>query len=112
MSGTNSARPGLSWDDLDKLARDLTDKGLLIEAGFAGLRGQAMSPNAPADQVREMRMAFFAGAQHLFGSIMQVLDPEAEPTAADMLRMSKIADELQGFIDDFQKHHLPTEGSA
>ena len=92
------------------LARDLIDKGLLIEAGFAGLRAQAsrvtraqrtMHPDAPPDQVREMRMAFFAGAQHVFGSIMQALDPGAEPSEADFSRMDKIAAELHAFIEQW-----------
>ena len=86
---------------LDTLARDLIDKGLLIEAGFASLRAQAMHPDAPPDQVREMRAAFFAGAQHVFGSIMQALDPGAEPSAADFSRMDKIAAELHAFIEQW-----------
>ena len=93
---------------LDALARDLIDRGLLIEAGFAVLRAKAMHPDAPPDQVREMRMAFFAGAQHLFGSIMQTLDPDADPTDADLSRMDKIAAELQAFSNQWAAAHLPS----
>ena len=108
----SAAAVNLTREALDQLERDLIDKGLLIEAGFASLRAMAMAPDAPPEQVHEMRMAFFAGAQHLFGSIMQTLDPEAEPTDADMRRMDRIDAELRAFIDDFQLRHLPTEGRA
>jgi hypothetical protein len=98
--------------DLEKLARGLTDRGLLIEAGFVGLRLAAMDKDASEIQVREMRMAFFAGAQHLFGSIMGILDPGEEPTEKDLKRMDLISNELTAFYDDFTKNHLPTKGNA
>ncbi len=97
---------------LDRLARALIDQGLLIEAGFASLRAVAMSRTAPPEQVIQMRLAFFAGAQHLFGSLMQALDPDAEPTADDERRMSCISAELDRFIEEFQAQHMPTKGSA
>ena len=64
------------------------------------------------EQLHEMRLAFFAGAQHLFASIMSVLDPGSEPTDADMERMSNIDTELRAFIQDFELRHLPTERRA
>lgn len=98
--------------DLDKLARELTDRGKLIEAGFVGLRKAAMAKDATDLQVKEMRMAFFAGAQHLFASIMGILDPGAEPTEKDLQRMDLINNELTEFYNDFVKRSLPTEGNA
>lgn len=106
------------WEDaehrkvLDKLARDLIDKGLLIEAGFLSLRAVAIPRTAPPDQIREMRLAFFAGAQHLFGSIMRTLDPGEEPTAEDERRMDCISAELEAFIAEFEAQHMPTKGRA
>lgn len=98
--------------DLERLSREMTDKGRLIEAGFLGLRLAAMDPNAPPVQIGEMRMAFFAGAQHLFASIMTILDPGEEPTERDLKRMDAISAELQEFIKDFEFQHLPTKGTA
>lgn len=86
---------------LDRLTRELTDNGKLIEAGWVGLRIAVDLIDAPSDQLREMRMAFFAGAQHLFGSIMGILDPGEEPTEADLRRMDLIDAELELFIRDF-----------
>jgi hypothetical protein len=98
--------------DIDKLTKELTDGGLLIEAGFASLRHMAMAPDAPADQVDEMRNAFFAGAQHLLASIMSILDPGEEPTVADLQRMDLIQNELDRFIADYKLRHGVSEGSA
>ena len=66
---------------MEKITRDLVDQGLLIEAGWVGLRMMSVPKDAPQIQVDEMRDSFFAGAQHLFGSIMSMMDPDAEPTA-------------------------------
>lgn len=96
---------------LERRTRELADKGKLIEAGFVGMRLACDLHNAPADQVREMRMAFFGGAQHLFSSIMSILEPGAEPTDKDLARMDLIHNELQEFIKDFELH-LPPKGAA
>jgi hypothetical protein len=50
-----------------------------------------------------MRWVFFAGAQHLFGSIMGIMDPGEEPTDADLRRMDQIDVELKTFIAEFKK---------
>jgi len=97
---------------LEDLSRRLADDGKLIEAGWVGLRALAMHPDTPAVQIDQLRMAFMAGAQHLFSSIMTVLDPEAEPTDADMRRMDLIARELEVFGEELNRRLLPTAGSA
>jgi hypothetical protein len=89
------------------------DQGKLIEAGWIGMRLACVPDDAPAIQLEEMRMAFFAGAQHLFGSLTGGgLDPDAEPTDADIRRMDLIDAELRAFIKDFEMRHLKTKGSA
>ena len=59
--------------DIEKLTKELTDKGLLIEAGFVSLRHMAIAKDASAEQVDEMRSAFFAGAQHLFDLVANAM---------------------------------------
>lgn len=98
--------------DLEKLSRELADNGKLIEAGWIGLRIAAIPKDAPVIQLDEMRSAFFAGAQHLFASIMTILDPGEGPTEKDLDRLSLIKNELDGFIADFEMKHIPTKGSA
>jgi hypothetical protein len=99
---------------LERMSREFTDQGKLIEAGWIGLRLACFPPNgnAPADQLKSMREAFFAGAQHLFGSMMTIMDPDAEPTEKDLERMSMIHAELDGFLNDFMIRNIPTEGHA
>lgn len=97
---------------LERVTRDLIDSGKLIEAGWVSMRIACDLVDAPADQLREMRMAFFAGAQHLFGSILSVLEPGDEPTEKDLKRMDLIHTELQDFIKDFELRHVPTKGST
>jgi hypothetical protein len=82
---------------LTAMSRTLADEGKLIEAGWFSLHAAAIPESAPAVQIKEMRMAFFAGAQHLFASIMTMLEAGEEPTDADLARMSLIAAELDAF---------------
>ena len=99
--------------EIENLTKDLTDKGLLIEAGFAALRHMAIAKDASAEQVDEMRGAFFAGAQHLFASIMSILDPgDEEPTENDLRRMSLITDELARVLADAPPRHRLSGGTA
>jgi len=97
---------------LERLSRELVDKGKLIESGFVALRVQSIPLDAPAVQIEEMRTAFFAGAQHLFGSIMSILEPGDEPTTRDLDRMSLIDAELKEFIQTYKLKHFPTGGTA
>ena len=88
----------------------LNTEGKLIDAGFQGLRLAAYKDAGP-QQVATMRECFFAGAQHLFTSIMSIMDPGEEPTDADLNRMSKIAAELDAFQAEFMKR-IPTMGGG
>jgi hypothetical protein len=90
-----------SREHLERVSKALIGEGKLIEAGWAGLRLAVGLENAPAEQLREMRTAFFAGAQHLLASVMSVLDPGAEPTDADLKLVGQINNELQKFIEGF-----------
>ena len=96
---------------IDAICRRLTDEGKLIEAGWVALRAFTMSPAAPQVQVDEMRNAFFAGAQHLFHSIMGILDPGAEPTEADLSRMTMIDVELRSFLEEFKARIASLHGN-
>jgi hypothetical protein len=96
---------------MDDLARQLIDRGRIIEAGWMGLQKLAL-PDASPSQIATMRSSFFAGAAHLFSSIMSILGPGAEPTEKDFDRLTAIDNELRAFERDFHVHRLPTEGSA
>ena len=94
---------------LERLTRELTEKGKLVEAGWVGLRMAAIPLDAPKDQLAEMRKAFFAGALHLFQSILTLLDEGQEPTEADLRRMDLIDVELRSFGHDLEREIAGTE---
>lgn len=97
---------------MEQLTRDLTDQGKLIEAGFVGFRLAAMPHDADQEIVEAMRGAFFGGAAHLFFSILTILDPGEDETEGDMRRMSLIKAEMDAYIAQFAKNHMPTRGQA
>lgn len=96
---------------LERLTKQLIDDGKLIEAGWISLRIATGLTDASAVQLAEMRKAFFAGAQHLYASMMNVLDEGEEPTDDDMRRMASIDAELEAFGNELLKD-LPTQGRA
>jgi hypothetical protein len=91
---------------VDALIKKASDKGQLIEVGWLSLR-LVYDPKASESQVETLREAFFAGASHVFTSIMTVMDSDREPTAQDLRRMALIQSEIQEFISEFRfKHNL------
>lgn len=85
-----------------RVTKELADQGKLIEAGWAGYRLMVLPPDAPQIQIDECRLAFFAGAQHLFASIMTMMDEDREPTDSDERKMDLIHRELQIFGAQFE----------
>jgi len=97
---------------IDELTRHLADSGRLIEAGWLSLKVMAIPDDAPPVQIQEMRNAYYSGAQHLFASIMSMLDEGEEPTEKDLSRLDKIKAELDGFVEDFKLKNFEAAGSA
>lgn len=103
---------------VEKITRDLIDKGLLIEGGFAALVMQtkkelfksARDEREAMELMRLFRLVYLAGAQHLFGSMTGagVLDQGGgdEPTAAEMERMGKIDAELRACYPELVRFGL------
>lgn len=86
----------------DELIRKLMDEGRIIEGGWTFMRMAVLPPDCSNVQVREMRKVFFAGALHLFASVMSGLDDDSEPTENDYDRMDRIARELEGFLQEMK----------
>lgn len=97
---------------LEALAKKFADEGRLIEAGYIGMRMTLIPPTATEGQVRDMRLAYMAGAQHLFAALMVILDEDAEPTDTDMRRMELINKELAAFADELRLMVKKPRGSA
>lgn len=88
---------------LEQLTKKLADDGKLVEAGWMSLRIMALPLDAGAAQVGDMRMAFMCGAQHLFASMMMMLDPGVRETEADLTRMELIDAELEAFGEELKR---------
>lgn len=82
---------------LEQLVKKLADEGKLIAAGWAGLRiligGDTLSPT----QLNDMKIAYMAGASHLFSTMTAMMDAGDDETPADLRRMDLISDELAEF---------------
>lgn len=69
----------------------------LVAQCWTSFRVAVIPPEAGSAQVRDLRRAFYAGAQGLLSTIMKVMDDGEEPTEADLLQMTAVADELDAF---------------
>jgi hypothetical protein len=88
----------------EEVTKHLADGGELIEAGWIGLTVALKLQETSPTQQREMRQAFFAGALHVFTSIMAFLEPGQEPTEKDMDRMTQLSEELTRFQKELETH--------
>jgi hypothetical protein len=77
----------------------------IIEAGWRSLKAASVDPDAPTIQLEEMRNAFFAGAQHVFSSVVRTDKPDHEMAAT----LQAIDAELAAFIEDHNVRHGITE---
>lgn len=95
----------------DAIAGHSVDRGKVIEMGFASMIAATYPDykDMPKQQLDDLRSAFFGGAQHLFASIMGILDPGTEPTERDLRRMDLIHHELDAFIEEFKQRHGITD---
>lgn len=89
---------------ITKLVTDgLADDGRLVNAGWSTYMSTVYPQGVGENQRQGIRMAFFAGAQHVFGSIMTMFDPGDEPTDRDLRRITLIDHELRAFIDEYKQ---------
>jgi hypothetical protein len=106
----NDATPG-SEALVERLTKKLADEGKLIEAGWMGYLIAVIPADALPVQIEESKLCFFAGAQHLFASIMTMLDPGDEPTGDDLDKIDLIEKELAAFAESLTRR-IQTVGRA
>lgn len=99
------------------VGRELADRGRLVEAGFVIFADAVISPTAPEVQREEMRLAFMAGAEHVFSSLVNIMEGEGEgesemPTEADLRRMDLINKELDEWRGRISERVQPSQGRA
>jgi len=103
-------------DDRERSAREarrLMDESILIEAGWCNFLIATIKPGADPVQLHDMRVAFFAGAMHLYTSMRAAMYGRG-PTADrdDQERVGKVGAELRQFVEDLKINSVPTQGSA
>ena len=82
----------------DRVAKRYADEGQFVESGWQVMRLLVLPSNASDIQVSEMRKAFFAGAQHLFGALMSMVT--GEDKAEDRRRLKLLDKELRAWHDE------------
>lgn len=87
-----------------------TDKP--VEEGWLRLKGLLGSRSA--EELDNLRLVFFAGARHVFESMVMIAEEGKEPTPTedDMKRVELIGEELEQFIQDFEMNNTPVGGHA
>jgi replicative DNA helicase len=70
--------------------------GLMAEQ-WAEFERKVLPDNVSQVQRREMRRAFYSGAQAILFRVIEALAPESEPTDADLAVMAGVHQELQDF---------------
>lgn len=97
---------------ISDLTKELIDRGKLIEAGFAAFAYCVIPKDAPPIQLREMQLAYMAGAEHVWSSLINMVGPSEEPTDTDMQRMKLIQREIDEWRGKFAERAYPTQGNA
>jgi hypothetical protein len=69
----------------------------LMAEQWAKFAVAVLPQDASVIQRREMKRAFYAGAQAIMFKVIAALAPEEEPTEADLQMMSDLEQELQDF---------------
>lgn len=89
--------------EVERITVDWANRGKVVQGGWLAYEFLTGIRNMSEVQRRECRRAFFSGAQHLFASILTILEPGAEPTQADLGRMDKINAELEEFMEELKR---------
>lgn len=72
-----------------------------VDAAWRSYMANILPRNASSTHLKETHLAFYAGASILFYAMLNMLDPGAEPTEADLKKMSALDDEIGAFARTF-----------
>lgn len=110
--GPVTGRERALQDVATAIGRELIDQGKLIEAGWAVFADAVLPPGVSEAQKNDMMISFFAGAEHVFSTIINMLEEGEEPTAADLRRMDKIHAEIERWRAVISERVQPSQGRA
>lgn len=81
---------------IEEIVKHFVDKGMLVEGGWQVLRMiKFHGPEVTPSQEKKYRLCYLSGAQHVFSSILGMLEGGTEPTGTDEARMEMIYEELK-----------------
>ena len=102
--------------ETEKLAAAITMKlareGKILEGGWRAFELICVAENMPDVQRSDLRIAYYAGCQHLWASMMGIMDPGEEPTDADMRKMDLINREIEVVTLELKLRFNASKGSA
>ena len=88
---------------IERINRELIAQGKAIEAGWQAYRLIALRVDMPTSEQDQLKEAFFAGCQHVFGTFVHALSPDKTPLSDDNMRLiDNLFKELQSFSSDMQ----------
>lgn len=93
----------LTAEQLEKLTKSLADQGLLVTAGWTACANMLTNESTPAKTEEKLRQAYFMGAQHVFASMINMVEEGDEITDKDMRRMEFLQIELQAWEAAYKK---------
>ena len=92
------------WKETQKLTRAAADKGELIKIGWEIFKTAFIPKEASPEQIHDMRTTFFAGAQHTYACMLQMLSDGDGEDPRDELRMEKLNKELEAFRNEMVEY--------
>ena len=93
--------PDVARESLQNLLQQAKNRGLLIEAGWLACYIASIPKDLSTARIAELRAIFFAGAAHVFESLIK-------PSATDIKQVAMIQSELQHEHARQQKPSRPT----
>jgi hypothetical protein len=96
-------------DELLKLQREWADKGQVIAGGAAMFEALFLTGGTLEAQRNDMRVAFTAGAEYIFSTMMSIMDGGDEMSDKDLSRMDAIHKEVEVFRE-FMRAHIAATG--
>lgn len=79
----------------EKVTKELADRGQVVEGGWRAyliVNNLKWGPHLEHD-----RKLYFLGAEHVFSSIVNFLEPGMQETPNDLKRMQKLYEEIEAF---------------
>ena len=81
-----------------------------VEKAWQSYRDLVLANRISDDQRTECRLAFWAGASVLFNIMINMLDDDHEPTAADLAKMDVLNNEIDKFCKTFDAEIMKRHG--